>query len=42
MVHAYVRVSTDRQTIENQKFEIRRFCEENNCLFCKVKKNEGL
>ena len=30
MVYAYVRVSTDRQTIENQKFEIRRFCDANN------------
>ena len=30
MIYAYVRVSTDRQTIENQKFEIRRFCEVNN------------
>ena len=30
MVYAYVRVSTDRQTIENQKFEISRFCEVNN------------
>ena len=30
MVYAYVRVSTDRQTIENQRFEISRFCEMNN------------
>jgi len=30
MIYAYIRVSTDRQTIENQKFEIRRFCEVNN------------
>ena len=27
MLYAYVRVSTDRQTIENQMFEISRFCE---------------
>ena len=30
MVYAYVRVSTDKQTIENQKYEIGRFCEVNN------------
>jgi DNA invertase Pin-like site-specific DNA recombinase len=30
MVYVYVRVSTDSQTIENQKFEISRFCEEND------------
>ena len=29
MIYAYVRVSTDRQTIENQRFEISRFCEMN-------------
>lgn len=27
MVYGYIRVSTDRQTVENQKFEIKRFCE---------------
>jgi len=30
MVYAYVRVSTDRQTVANQRFEIERFCTENN------------
>ena len=30
MIYAYVRVSTDSQTIENQKFEIKRYCEANN------------
>jgi len=35
MVYAYVRVSTDRQTIENQKFEIKRFCEVNNLKISK-------
>jgi DNA invertase Pin-like site-specific DNA recombinase len=29
MVYAYVRVSTDRQTVANQRFEIERFCSEN-------------
>ena len=26
MTYAYIRVSTDRQTVENQRFEITRFC----------------
>jgi len=30
MVYAYVRVSTDNQTVENQKFEIKKFSEANN------------
>jgi len=30
MIYAYIRVSTDKQTIENQKYEIRKFCEVNN------------
>ena len=35
MVYAYIRVSTDRQSIENQKFEIRRFCEVKNLKISK-------
>jgi abortive infection bacteriophage resistance protein len=27
MIYGYIRVSTDRQTVENQRFEINRFCE---------------
>ena len=27
MVYGYVRVSTDRQTVENQRFEIERFAQ---------------
>ena len=27
MVYGYIRVSTDKQTVENQRFEINRFCE---------------
>ena len=30
MVYGYIRVSTDRQTVENQRYEIKRFCQENN------------
>jgi DNA invertase Pin-like site-specific DNA recombinase len=26
MVYGYIRVSTDKQTVENQRFEIKRFC----------------
>ena len=28
MIYAYVRVSTDRQTVENQRFEIAEFCQQ--------------
>jgi len=30
MVYGYVRVSTDRQSVVNQRFEIERFCTENS------------
>lgn len=30
MTYAYIRVSTDKQSIENQRFEIRRFCDESS------------
>jgi DNA invertase Pin-like site-specific DNA recombinase len=30
MVYGYVRVSTDSQTVENQRFEIERYCSINN------------
>jgi DNA invertase Pin-like site-specific DNA recombinase len=26
MVYGYIRVSTDKQTVENQRFKISRFC----------------
>ena len=29
MIYGYIRVSTDRQTVENQRFEINHFCERN-------------
>jgi DNA invertase Pin-like site-specific DNA recombinase len=29
MIYGYIRVSTDRQTVENQRFEIQRFCKTN-------------
>lgn len=30
MIYGYIRVSSDKQTVENQKFEIKQFCEKNN------------
>lgn len=30
MIYGYIRVSTDRQTVENQRFEISKFCDANN------------
>jgi len=29
MVYGYIRVSTDKQTVENQRFEVSKFCEKN-------------
>ena len=29
MIYGYIRVSTDKQTVKNQRFEIVRFCEQN-------------
>lgn len=30
MVYGYIRVSCDKQSTENQKFEIQNFCKKNN------------
>lgn len=27
MIYGYIRVSSDKQTVENQRFEINKFCE---------------
>jgi DNA invertase Pin-like site-specific DNA recombinase len=32
MIYAYIRVSTDKQTTENQRFEIERFCQLQNIV----------
>ena len=29
MIYGYIRVSSDKQTVENQRFEINNFCERN-------------
>jgi DNA invertase Pin-like site-specific DNA recombinase len=30
MIYGYIRVSTDRQTVENQRYEIKKFCKQSN------------
>jgi len=30
MVYGYIRISTDKQSVDNQRFEIQRFCKEND------------
>jgi DNA invertase Pin-like site-specific DNA recombinase len=30
MIYGYIRISTDKQTVDNQRFEIERFCSKNN------------
>ena len=30
MIYGYLRVSTDKQSLENQKFEINRYCNKEN------------
>jgi DNA invertase Pin-like site-specific DNA recombinase len=32
MIYGYIRVSTDKQTVENQRYEINRFCERNEMI----------
>ena len=32
MVYGYIRVSTDKQTVENQRYEINCFCRNNNMI----------
>ncbi|MCL2805956.1 MAG: master DNA invertase Mpi family serine-type recombinase [Treponema sp.] len=32
MVYGYIRVSTDKQTVDNQRYEIEQFCLKNNIL----------
>ncbi|ERI88680.1 resolvase protein [Bacteroides pyogenes F0041] len=32
MIYGYIRVSSDKQTVENQRFEINNFCERNNLV----------
>lgn len=32
MIYGYIRVSTDKQTVENQRFEIDNYCKERNLI----------
>jgi DNA invertase Pin-like site-specific DNA recombinase len=32
MIYGYIRVSTDKQSVENQRYEINRFCEKNHLI----------
>ena len=32
MIYGYIRVSSDKQTVENQRFEISNFCNNNELL----------
>lgn len=32
MVYGYIRISTDKQTVENQRFEINKFCNRNEMI----------
>lgn len=32
MTYGYIRVSSDKQTVENQRFEINNFCKRNGLL----------
>ncbi len=32
MIYGYIRVSTDKQTVENQRFEINRYCESHQLI----------
>jgi len=32
MTYGYIRVSTDKQTLDNQRFEIEQFCVKNNII----------
>jgi DNA invertase Pin-like site-specific DNA recombinase len=32
MIYGYIRVSTDKQTVENQRFEISKFCGKKNIV----------
>ena len=32
MIYGYIRVSTDKQTVENQRYEINQFCQRRELL----------
>ena len=38
MIYGYIRVSTDKQTVENQRYEINQFCDRQEMVIEKWKK----
>ncbi|WP_454980057.1 master DNA invertase Mpi family serine-type recombinase [Capnocytophaga haemolytica] len=42
MTHGYIRVSTDKQTVENQRFEINEFCKRKGMLIDKWIEDDGV
>lgn len=42
MVYGYIRVSTDRQTVENQRFEISEFCKKHQMVVERWISDEGV
>ena len=42
MVYGYIRVSTDRQTVENQRFEINEFCQKHQMVVERWISDEGV
>ena len=46
MIYGYIRVSSDKQTVENQRFEIKNFCAGKGMriddLFCEAGIFEGM
>ncbi len=42
MIYGYIRVSTDKQTVENQRFEINRYCREHQIQVHKWIEDEGV
>ena len=42
MIYGYIRVSTDKQTIENQRFEISQYCEDHGLQIDKWIEDDGI
>ena len=42
MIYGYIRVSTDKQTVENQRFEINRYCRENHLVVDQWIEDDGV
>ena len=40
MVYGYIRVSSDKQTVENQRYEINNFCKKQKIKILKLKRRD--